>query len=104
MVGVIVFLLVFVVIASLSTFLILAVVFNQKRRLVFLLFLICVLVAAPLVGYIAFNQVAFLGRGSITWETESVIRVFTFVWSLAFAITTVLIGFYAIGFRMLKRT
>ena len=102
--GLITFLLFYVLIACLLTFLMLAAVFNQKHRLVFTFFLGLFLITAPFACIEVMDQTRIFGPSGSGWEIELIARVSTFVWSLAFAIASVLSVFYAIGFRLLKRT
>lgn len=98
------FLLFFITIGCVFTFLNLAIVFNSKRRWPFLVFLIVFLIAAPLGSVAVWEQSNFARRSlfSTAWSFNTLVNAFAFVWTLAFTIIGVLLCFYAIGYRVQK--
>jgi len=98
-----IFLLSFAISIGLLTFLILAFVFDQKRRIVFLCFLFLFLLAAPLGCIMAMDAFPTFRRGfRSVWTFEIVANVSTIVWANALGVAAVLTVFYAIGFRLRK--
>ena len=95
----------FIVVASVQTFLILAVVFNRNHRLVFVAFLGGIMIAAPFATWAVFQSLPELfgeGGDPVYWEVEEFINAYCFFCSLASGIMGVLFIFYAIGFRLRK--
>jgi len=97
----IVFLIFHIVLATVLAFLLLGTVFNQNRRIVFLVFLLLFLVVAPLGSILVFHSSGIMSRaGPQTWTFDFIKNAYTFVWTIAIGIAAVLSFFYLIGFRL----
>ena len=101
----ILFLAFFIIVASILSFLILAVVFNQKRRLIFAILLMVILLAAPLASLEVLRSVinaSPMPGPNFQWTATEAFNAFCFFFALAAGIMSVLFIFYGIGFRLLK--
>lgn len=96
------FLLFFISACCVLVFLALGLVFNQKRRQVFLICFLLFLFAFPLLGLVITEQSNLFGPIGTVWKQESVANAYTFFWSFATAICVGLGVFYLIGFRLQK--
>ena len=98
--GLILFVTFFVIVASVLSFLILAVVFNRNHRLAFVGLLAVILLVLPLPAVEAFH--CMWRVPAFQWNVDEIFNAFCFVFSLTVGMIGVLYIFYSIGFRVQK--